>query len=91
MFCSFVRDFEVSRRLLTLQDLTASLSTRHPWVRRNYVRDIGLKDNFVTGARSLIGVQDVKMYPVRGQTILVHAPHLNHFLTETEGMCDYDD
>ncbi|KIM88843.1 hypothetical protein PILCRDRAFT_813830 [Piloderma croceum F 1598] len=36
------------------------------------------------GARSLIGVQDTKMYPVRGQTILVHAPHLREFLGEAE-------
>jgi len=36
------------------------------------------------GARSLIGVQDTKMYPVRGQTILVHAPHLHDFLCDTE-------
>ena len=52
---------------------------------------IGLKNNFVTGARSLIGVQDAKMYPVRGQTILIHAPHLHDFLAETNGMPDYDD
>jgi len=35
------------------------------------------------GSRSLIGVQDTKMYPVRGQTVLVHAPHIHEFLTET--------
>jgi len=36
------------------------------------------------GARSLIGVQDTKVHPVRGQTVLVHAPHLHNFLTDTK-------
>ncbi|ETW87128.1 hypothetical protein HETIRDRAFT_307723 [Heterobasidion irregulare TC 32-1] len=33
------------------------------------------------GARSLIGVEDVKMYPIRGQTIVVFAPEVDHFVT----------
>lgn len=37
----------------------------------------------VVGARSLVGVQDTKMYPVRGQTILVKAPLMHEFLQET--------
>jgi len=36
------------------------------------------------GARSLIGVQDTKLFPIRGQTILVHAPQLHECLIETE-------
>ena len=29
------------------------------------------------GARSLFGVEDTKVYPVRGQTILVYSPNIN--------------
>jgi len=32
------------------------------------------------GARSLLGVEDTKMYPVRGQVVLVHAPNVNEFV-----------
>ncbi|VDC03381.1 unnamed protein product [Peniophora sp. CBMAI 1063] len=32
------------------------------------------------GARSLLGVEDKKMYPVRGQTILVEAPNIREFM-----------
>jgi len=32
------------------------------------------------GARSLIGVEDTKVYPVRGQVVLVHAPNVNEFV-----------
>lgn len=32
------------------------------------------------GSRSIIGVQDTKLYPIRGQTILVHAPGLQECL-----------
>jgi len=36
------------------------------------------------GARSLVGVQDIKLFPTRGQTILVHAPQLHEFLCDAE-------
>ncbi|KAI0032537.1 nucleotide-binding domain-containing protein [Vararia minispora EC-137] len=36
------------------------------------------------GARSLAGVQDTKVYPIRGQTILVHAPGAKHFIAKYE-------
>lgn len=39
------------------------------------------------GSRSIIGVEDTKLYPIRGQTILVHAPGLQECLlvdSETE-------
>ncbi|KDQ63019.1 hypothetical protein JAAARDRAFT_29013 [Jaapia argillacea MUCL 33604] len=32
------------------------------------------------GARSLLGVEDLEMFPIRGQTILVHAPNLRESL-----------
>ncbi|KAG1765085.1 hypothetical protein EDD22DRAFT_978825 [Suillus occidentalis] len=32
------------------------------------------------GSRSIIGVEDTKLYPIRGQTILVHAPGLQECL-----------
>jgi len=35
------------------------------------------------GARSLIGVQDTKLFPARGQTIIVHAPQLHECLIDT--------
>lgn len=44
------------------------------------------ESNFVVGSRSLIGVHDVKMYPIRGQTVLVHAPDVHDFLGDTEGV-----
>ncbi len=31
----------------------------------------------VPGARSLLGVEDTKVYPIRGQVVLVHAPNVN--------------
>ncbi|KAA1468099.1 nucleotide-binding domain-containing protein [Dentipellis sp. KUC8613] len=40
------------------------------------------------GARSLIGVQDTKVFPIRGQTIVAIAPKANEFVTiipETKG------
>jgi hypothetical protein len=33
------------------------------------------------GARSLFGVEDTKVYPVRGQTILVYSPSVNECMT----------
>ncbi|KAI0059469.1 nucleotide-binding domain-containing protein [Artomyces pyxidatus] len=33
------------------------------------------------GARSLIGVEDTKMYPIRGQTIAAYAPNAKEFIT----------
>ncbi|KAI0275122.1 FAD dependent oxidoreductase [Gloeopeniophorella convolvens] len=33
------------------------------------------------GARSLLGVEDTKLYPIRGQVVLVHAPNVNDFVT----------
>ncbi|KAH7910447.1 hypothetical protein BJ138DRAFT_1008789 [Hygrophoropsis aurantiaca] len=32
------------------------------------------------GSKSIIGVEDANLYPIRGQSILVHAPHLQEFL-----------
>ena len=31
----------------------------------------------VLGARSLLGVEDTKVYPVRGQVVLVYAPNVD--------------
>ena len=31
----------------------------------------------VEGARSLLGVEDTKVYPIRGQVVLLHAPNVN--------------
>ena len=36
--------------------------------------------SFLLGAKSLIGVEDEAVYPIRGQTIIVHAPHVQEFL-----------
>ena len=36
---------------------------------------------FVPGARSLLGVEDTKVYPIRGQVVLVHAPNVNECVT----------
>ncbi|KZT72867.1 FAD dependent oxidoreductase [Daedalea quercina L-15889] len=33
------------------------------------------------GARSLIGVEDTDVYPIRGQTIIVHAPGVKEFVS----------
>ncbi|KAI0322983.1 FAD dependent oxidoreductase-domain-containing protein [Amylostereum chailletii] len=33
------------------------------------------------GAKSLIGVEDTKMYPIRGQTIVAHVPKATEFVT----------
>jgi D-amino-acid oxidase len=33
------------------------------------------------GARSLLGVEDTKVYPVRGQVVLAYAPSVNEFVT----------
>ena len=41
----------------------------------------------VPGARSLLGVEDTKVYPIRGQVVLVHAPNVTDciaFLPEGE-------
>jgi hypothetical protein len=35
----------------------------------------------VPGARSLLGVEDTKVYPIRGQVVLVHAPNVNEGLS----------
>jgi hypothetical protein len=35
---------------------------------------------FIPGARSLLGVEDTKVYPIRGQVVLVHAPNVNEGL-----------
>lgn len=37
------------------------------------------------GSRSIIGVEDTKLYPIRGQTILVHAPGLQECLLVESG------
>jgi glycine/D-amino acid oxidase-like deaminating enzyme len=37
------------------------------------------------GSRSIIGVEDTKLYPIRGQTILVHAPGLQECLIVDQG------
>lgn len=31
----------------------------------------------VLGARSLLGVEDTKVYPIRGQVVLVYAPNVD--------------
>ena len=38
------------------------------------------------GARSLIGVQDTAVYPIRGQTILAYAPSVQEFLSYPLGL-----
>lgn len=38
------------------------------------------------GARSLIGVQDLNVYPIRGQTILAYAPGVQEFLSYPLGL-----
>lgn len=38
------------------------------------------------GARSLIGVQDLAVYPIRGQTILAYAPSVQEFLSYPLGL-----
>ena len=38
------------------------------------------------GARSLIGVQDADVYPIRGQTILAYAPSVQEFLSYPLGL-----
>ncbi|KAF7794849.1 hypothetical protein EIP86_005991 [Pleurotus ostreatoroseus] len=38
------------------------------------------------GARSLIGVQDLDVYPIRGQTILAYAPGVQEFLSYPLGL-----
>lgn len=55
---------------------------------RNLVGPDGILVNASSlGSRSIIGVEDTKLYPIRGQTILVHAPGLQECLlvdSETE-------
>ncbi|KAH9913357.1 uncharacterized protein B0H18DRAFT_1049147 [Fomitopsis serialis] len=46
------------------------------------------------GARSLVGVEDTDVFPIRGQTIIVHAPGLKEFIslplgTGTQGQATY--
>ncbi|GJE89627.1 FAD-binding oxidoreductase [Phanerochaete sordida] len=38
------------------------------------------------GARSLIGVQDTAVYPIRGQTLLAYAPRVQEFLSYPLGL-----
>ena len=38
------------------------------------------------GARSLIGVEDAAVYPIRGQTILAYAPGVQEFLADPLGL-----
>ncbi|KAG1754958.1 uncharacterized protein EDB91DRAFT_262378 [Suillus paluster] len=48
---------------------------------RNLVGPDGILVNASSlGSRSIIGVEDTKLYPIRGQTILVHAPGLQECL-----------
>lgn len=37
------------------------------------------------GSKVLIGVEDEKVYPARGQTVLVHAPGVKSCVMSTEG------
>jgi hypothetical protein len=37
------------------------------------------------GARSLFGVEDTKMYPVRGQTMIVYSPNVKECITVVRG------
>ena len=39
----------------------------------------------VLGARSLFGVEDTKVYPVRGQTIIVYSPNAKECLSVVRG------
>lgn len=39
----------------------------------------------LAGARSLVGVEDEAVFPVRGQTIIVNAPHLKEFVADVTG------
>ena len=34
----------------------------------------------IPGSRSIIGVEDSKLYPIRGQAILVKSPQIHEFL-----------
>ncbi|KZT08689.1 nucleotide-binding domain-containing protein [Laetiporus sulphureus 93-53] len=40
------------------------------------------------GARSLIGVEDTNVYPIRGQTIIVYAPEIKEFISFPLGASD---
>lgn len=39
----------------------------------------------ILGSRSIIGVEDTKLYPIRGQTILVNSPAIHDFLAVEGG------
>lgn len=84
----FAGSCEISKKLRILRDPKALSSMPHPWVRRLFV--IFTSDEvriwFVPGARSLIGVQDTKLFPMRGQAILVRAPQLHECLIDTGSM-----
>ncbi|KZV65121.1 FAD dependent oxidoreductase [Peniophora sp. CONT] len=43
------------------------------------------------GARSLLGVEDTKLYPIRGQTILVQAPNVRDFVACEQSYGPTDD
>ncbi|KAI5997967.1 hypothetical protein EDD15DRAFT_2386736 [Pisolithus albus] len=38
------------------------------------------------GSRSIIGVEDTKLFPIRGQSIIVHSPQLQEFLATKPGI-----
>ncbi|KZP28841.1 nucleotide-binding domain-containing protein [Athelia psychrophila] len=67
----------VRKRLRSIEDV-ADLAGRTGIV----VNALGL------GAKSLLGVQDTKMYPIRGQTILVQAPQCTEFLMDMTTYAD---
>lgn len=41
-------------------------------------------DVFV-GSRSLLGVEDLNVFPIRGQTVIVNAPHVKECVSELAG------
>lgn len=43
-------------------------------------RETTSNDNHTLGSRSIIGVEDTKLFPIRGQTILVKSPKIHEFL-----------
>ena len=40
-----------------------------------------------TGAKSLLGVEDKEVYPIRGQTIIVEAPDVRTHMSSTSSLC----
>jgi len=43
------------------------------------------------GSKSLIGVEDDKVFPARGQVVLVDAPGVRKCVMQTDGFVDVDE